>query len=90
VAGAGSTLRRADVLWRRVVDGVLILPRGAEQPVLLTGSGVALWDELTEPAPFDELVARLALAHRVERELAAADLDPVIEDLVDRGVLIDG
>ena len=89
MSGTGPTLRRADVLWRRVIEGVLIQPRGAEEPILLTGSGGALWDELADPTRFEELVGRLARAHRADREEVAADIAPVIEELVGRGVLVD-
>jgi hypothetical protein len=87
-----GSLRRADVLWRATIDGVLIRPLGASTLTKLAGTGRALWALLDEPASFDELCARLAADHDVEVEVVAADLAPVIDDLVAEGVLerIDG
>ena len=87
-----SSLRRADVLWRATIDGVLIRPLGAPALTKLAGTGRALWAALDEPATFDDVCARLAAAHDAEVAAVAADLEPVIDDLVARGVLerIDG
>ena len=82
-----GSLRRADVLWRATLDGVLVRPVGATEVVKLAGTGRALWAALDEPASFDELCAQLAAAHRADEATVAADLGPVIDDLVSRGVL---
>ena len=47
-------------------DGVLIRRRGDDEPVLLTGSGVALWKALDEPASLSDVIARLARDHRID------------------------
>ena len=87
-----SSLRRADVLWRATIDGVLIRPLGAPALTKLAGTGRALWAVLDEPAAFDEVCARLAADHDADVVAIAADLEPVIDDLVARGMVerIDG
>lgn len=84
-----GVVARADVLWRTVIDGVLILSRGADEPVLLTGSGVALWSALDQPASLADVVHRLARDHQTDRATVESDLAPVVADLVDRGVLVE-
>ena len=82
-----SHIRRADVLWRATLDGVLIRPLGATEVVKLAGTGLALWAALEEPASFDEVCAGLAATHDADADTIATDLWPVINDLADRGVL---
>ena len=82
-----SSLRRADVLWRATMDAVLIRPPGASELTKLAGTGRSLWAVLEEPASFDDVVARLATAYAAEIDEVAADVAPVIDDLVERGVL---
>jgi hypothetical protein len=87
-----SSLRRADVLWRATLDGVLIRPLAGKEVTKLAGTGQSLWDVLDEPATFAEICARLARRHDADASSIATDLAPVIDDLVERGVLerVDG
>ncbi|MEZ5245319.1 MAG: PqqD family protein [Acidimicrobiales bacterium] len=87
-----GSLRRADVLWRATIDGVLVRPLGATTLTKLAGTGGALWALLDEPSSFDDLCARLATAHDVDVAVVTTDLVPVVEDLIAKGVLerIDG
>ena len=55
--------RREDVLWRRSLDAVILLPSGLDDPVTLPGTGASVWDVLAEPATVAELVATLAEAY---------------------------
>jgi hypothetical protein len=65
--------RRDDVLWRRSLDAVILLPVGVDEPVTLPGTGASVWDLLEEPATLAELVATLTDAYD--------DADPtVVED----------
>ncbi len=89
MAGPTTVLRRADVLWRTVLDGVLIRRRGDDETILLTGSGLALWLALGEPADLTDLADRLARDHQVDPATVLSDIEPVVDDLVDRGVLLD-
>jgi hypothetical protein len=89
-------LRRGDVIWRSVLDGVLVRrPRsvagtaGDEAEVVrLSGSGVALWHALAAPVTHAELCAELARDHGVDVATVAADLQPVLDDLLGRGLVV--
>ncbi len=89
MAGPTTVLRRADVLWRTVLDGVLIRRRGDDETILLTGSGLALWLALSEPACLADLADRLARDHQVDPATVLSDIEPAVDDLVNRGVLLD-
>ena len=85
---ATRVLGRADVLWRRVTDGVLIRVRGRE-PIQLTGSGGRLWDALVDPHSLEDLIAVLATEHNVAADSVRVDIEPVIADLIERGVILE-
>jgi hypothetical protein len=85
--GGNPMVRRADVLWRRVADGVMIRRRGDDETVVLTGSGVALWSALVAPVSVSDLARQLAAAHGTTPDVVAADIAPVLDDLVERGVV---
>ena len=70
--------RREDVLWRRSLDAVILLPADAEDPVTLPGTGASVWDLLEEPASLAELVTVLAEAY---------DEDPAVVDHDARALL---
>ncbi|MFA5885699.1 MAG: PqqD family protein [Acidimicrobiia bacterium] len=68
--------RRDDVLWRRSLDSVVLLPVGADEPVSLPGTGAAVWDLLAEPSTLPELVDALVDVYggdpsTIERDVAA-------------------
>lgn len=75
------------VLWRQAADRVLLLPATDGELVSLTGTGVALWELLTEPLELGDLSAVMATAFDVDPELIAADLLPILEDLTRRGLV---
>lgn len=68
--------RRDDVLWRRSIDAVVLLPVGTSEPVSLPGTGAMVWDLLAEPATLDELVTALA-------EVYEGDAATIARDVVD-------
>ena len=74
--------RRADVLWRRAVDAVVLLPVGADDPVLLPGTGAAVWELLEQPATLDELLAALREVYGTDADAASVEADVVA--LLDR------
>jgi hypothetical protein len=51
--------RRPDVLWRVVLDGVLVLAVGSDDVTSLGGEAATVWLELAEPVTAGELAARL-------------------------------
>ena len=82
-----QTVRRADVLWRRVGDRVLIRRRGDDELVVLAGTGVALWDALSEGATVDTLVAALAEAHDASPAAVGPDVQVAVASLIDQRVV---
>jgi hypothetical protein len=75
------------VLWRKAADRILLLPATDGELVSLTGTGVALWELLTEPIELSDLSAVMATAFAVEPHVIAADLLPILEDLTRRGLV---
>lgn len=75
-------------MWRRTLDGLLIRRPGADEVLMLTGSGVALWDALDAPMSFAELCSHLAAGHDADAATIASDLEPVVSDLLHRGALV--
>ena len=83
-----SPVRRADVLWRRVLDGVLVRRRGDDEPVLISGGGAALWDQLGQSTAPEELIGHLARNHHASRDEVAADVERLLVELRDLGLVI--
>jgi hypothetical protein len=79
--------RRPDVLWRRSLDAVVLLPVRGDDVLTLAGSGPAVWELLAEWRTVENLVEVLAAAYGASGELVAADLDPLLADLRASGVL---
>ena len=75
-SGEGSTVwrRREDVLWRRTLDAVILLPANADEPLTLPDTGAIVWDLLEEPTTFDELVATLAEVYNTVPDTVANDI----------------
>ena len=60
-AGVSTAWRQSDTtLMRRTSRSVLIMPKGAEEPLRLVGMAIAIWDELEQPATDEHLVDRIA------------------------------
>ena len=79
--------RRAEVLWRRSLDTVVLLPPGCDDPITLAESGPELWDLLVEPGSVTQLAAVLAAAHDADQQTVARDIAPVIEQLAEIGAV---
>ena len=75
------------VLWRWLVDGVLVLPPRAEHPFVISGSGAALWAAFAQPRSVRDIVTELAQHYAAEPALIKGDVESVIEELVARGGL---
>lgn len=83
-----ATFRRAsDAVWRQSHDGVLVLAAPDHDVVSLTGAAAALWQLLDVPRTVDEAARALAEAYSGAPQQIAADLDPLLADLVARGVV---
>lgn len=79
--------RRADVLWRRTHDRVVLLVPGSPDFVTLKGTGCDLWAALEEPGSVGDVAARLVAAYGAPVEQIAADITPVLDQLRGNGVL---
>jgi hypothetical protein len=80
-------VRSDRVLFRFLPDGVLLLPIEGGDPLFLGGPGAFLWELLAEPTSLLEAVQILAEAHQTDPEVVRADIEPVIEELAQLGVV---
>ena len=78
--------RATSVLWRSVLDDIVLLAPGADQPFVLSG-GRALWELLADPFSPQELADRLAGTGGDVPPTIRTQLDPLLADLADRGVI---
>ena len=81
-------VRRADVLWRRAGDRVLIRRLGNDELLVLAGTGAALWDALGFERTAGAVAATLAEAHDAAVDVVAADVQAALADLVDQQVVV--
>lgn len=79
---------RADVLWRRTYDRVILLSPTTGEFIALKGTGCTLWDALEESGSISVLAQRLAAAYGAEVDAVAADIAPVIEQLRRGGAVV--
>lgn len=79
--------RCPEVLWRRSLEAVVLLPPGLAEPVTLAGSGPALWELLVEPGTVAQLATVLARDHDADPATIESDIVPVIERLADIGAV---
>ena len=82
-----TVLHRSPVLWRRSGDQVIVRRRGDDRLVVLSGTGLALWEAIAEPITFDALAAGLACAHDAPLDTVAADLRVALDSLIAGGVV---
>ncbi len=74
-------VRVDEVLWRESLGRTVLLPPGHDEPVVLVGSGMVLWQLLAHPMPVERLGEALAEAYEVTPGQAAADVLPVLRHL---------
>jgi hypothetical protein len=79
--------RRDDVLWRRSLDAVILLPVGADDPLTLPGTGANVWDLLEVPATLAELVATLADAYDEDPAVVQHDVSALLTELESLGAV---
>jgi len=79
--------RRPDVLWRRSLDAVVMLPAGRDEPITIAGSGPEIWELLAEWRTLDDLVAVLVELHAAEPATVGADVAPLLDYLVTAGAV---
>ena len=69
------------VLWRRSVGRIVIDAPGADEPLLLDGSGAVVWDLLTEPLEIDALSLELSRRFAVPASTVRGDVEPLLAEL---------
>ncbi len=88
LSGSSFVLRRAEgALWRSTRRITLATVSGGEA-VVLSGAGSMAWSLLDRWRPFTGLCETLAETYGVSAERVAADLAPVLTDLVRRGLVV--
>ena len=88
--GGAVWRRRDDVLWRRSLDAVILLPVGVEDPVTLPGTGASVWDVLETPASLTELVEVLADAYDADPAVVEHDVRALLAELEELGAVTQG
>ena len=74
--------RAPGVLWRRVVDEILVLAPGADNPASLSAAAAVLWEELGSPASLPELAGSIARVLQRDPRSLSADLKRTLDELV--------
>lgn len=77
--------RNPSVLWRRCLDGVLILVENDAAPTLLGPPGDVIWDHLEDPTLVDDLVDALAAQFAGDRDQIKADVIAYLGQLAAQG-----
>jgi hypothetical protein len=79
--------RRADVLWRRTFDRVVILVPASGEFLTLQATANALWAALEAPASLGEVAERLAAIYGAPIEQITSDIEPALQELRRRGAV---
>lgn len=79
--------RAATVVWRHSNGRVLARPVGDDEVVVLTDSGQDLWELLIDQPTLDEIAIGLAGTYGASAAQVRADIEPVLADLVTRGIV---
>jgi hypothetical protein len=79
--------RRPDVLWRRSLQAVLLLPPGRDDVVTVGGTGGEVWDLLDTWRSVDGLVELLAPRYEADPAEIARDVEALLGDLEALGAL---
>lgn len=81
VTAGSQWRRRVDVLQRRVGDAWVLLAVDGDDPLLLEGTGAAVWALLDEPRTLATLVDAFAAATDGTPDAIRADLQAFLTDL---------
>jgi Mrp family chromosome partitioning ATPase len=85
-SGLADWRRNDRVLWRPVVDGVLLLVPGMPEPMALSEAAGAVWEALGSPSKDEDIEAGDSSLRPLR--LSAAELHQALSELVDLGVLV--
>jgi hypothetical protein len=76
------------VLWRRTLDGCVLLAPGGD-PIQLNGPGAAVWMLLDPYRTVDDLIEALLEVWTAPAEVVARDIGPLLSELVAADLAID-
>lgn len=79
--------RSESAMARRVGDELVILDVNSGRYFGLNDVGALIWDYLEHDVAQDDLVDAVVASFDVDREQAANDIDDLITELVDRGLV---
>jgi len=80
-------LRAESTLWRRTLDGVVVLPFDAPEPLVLRGPAASIWELLEQPMTRSELIDAIVTMYAVGSGEVDADVSGAVATLVDAGAL---
>jgi hypothetical protein len=82
-----TTWHRSDgAVWRRTMDGIVVLP-GSGEPIALLGPAAGLWELLAEPLTVEEVVTTLAEHYGVDADQVSPEIRATLDELLLRGAL---
>ena len=77
-----------DVIWRRSLDALILLPPGDTEPVTVVGSGGAVWAALLDVAvSIEDLAARLAADFGCDPAEVRSDVETLVRRFSELGVV---
>lgn len=80
--------RAAQAVYREAHGNVYVLPPAGHDPVVLSGSGTAIWHAFFEPKTIDEVIDDLSGTHDAPAQVITRDVQSTVEDLAGRGLLV--
>jgi hypothetical protein len=85
----GTHFVHAAVVVRRAPDAVLVLPLDdrAAEPIMLSGTGVAMWEAFARPSSPRAVAATLAREFSTDQDDVARAIAPVVAQLLAAGAL---
>jgi len=87
-APAGDRWQRdPQVLWRRIGDGLVVLPPDRATCLAVSGATGLLWEFLADPVDAGELTERLAAETGADRAAVSAQVEVGLQVLAEAGVL---
>ena len=70
------------------LERVVVLESNSDQPVLITGTGAAIWYHLDDCSTVSEISQRLAAEYSVSHSEVSVHVDAFISDLVSQRILV--
>lgn len=81
-------VRRADVLWRRAGDRILIRRLGDDDLLVLAETGAELWEAMHTERTVEAIVVSLADAHTVAIDVVSSDVQTAVAELIAERVVV--